>query len=159
MVQAGAATVAGVAGTAGALLLVIALGIVFAVIRKLTLDFVVPIMFLRRRKCREGWRELRGLFPGNVGNFILYFLFQIVLAIVIGTMILIVVVATCCVAGCLMLLPYLGTVLLLPVHVFERAYSLYYLAQFGREFDVFPPEPTTPAESIPPFPSPGGVTA
>jgi hypothetical protein len=159
MVKAGAATVAGVAGAAGALLLVIALGIVFAVIKKLTLDFVVPIMFLRRRKCLEGWRELRGLFPGNIGNFILYFLFQIVLTIVIGTMILIVVVATCCVAGCLMLLPYLGTVLLLPVHVFKRAYSLYYLAQLGPTFDVFPPEPAPVPAGIPPYPAPGSAVA
>jgi hypothetical protein len=80
------------------------------------------------------------LFRGNVGNFILYFLFQIVLTIVIGMMLLVVVVATCCIAGCFLAIPYLGTVLLLPVHVFNRAYSLSYLAQFGPQFNVFPPE-------------------
>jgi hypothetical protein len=154
MVKAGAPSVVGIAASAVALLLIIALAVVFAVIRKLTMDFVVPIMFLRRKKCVEGWRELRGLFAGNVGHFILYFLFQIVLAMIIGTMVLIVVLMTCCIAGCLMALPYLGTVLLLPVLVFQRAYSLYYLAQFGPQFDVFPPAPTpAPAPGdIPPFP-------
>jgi len=34
-----------------------------------------------------------------------------------------------------------GTVLLLPVLVFKRAYPLYFLAQFGPEYDVFPPRP------------------
>jgi len=34
-------------------------------------------------------------------------------------------------------IPFLGTVLLLPVHVFKRSYSLYYLAQYGEEYDTF----------------------
>jgi hypothetical protein len=159
MVKASAATVIGVTGAAGALLLIIALAVGFAVIRKLTMDFVVPIMFLRQKNCLAGWRELRGLFTGNVGNFILYFLFQIVLAMVIGMMVLIVVIATCCIAGCFMALPYLGTVLLLPVHVFSRAYSLYYLAQFGSEFDVFPSVPAAAPGAIPPFPTAGSTMA
>lgn len=159
MVKAGEASVAGIVLSVVALLGVIVLGTVFYLIRKLTMDFVVPIMFLRRKTWREGWRELRGLFTGNVGNFILYFLFQLVLAMVIGMTVLMVVIATCCIAGCFMAIPYLGTVLLLPVHVFNRSYSLFYLAQFGREFDVFPPETTAPVGSIPPFPSAGGMTA
>jgi hypothetical protein len=159
MVKAGAANVTGVTGAAGALLLIIGLSLVLFLIRKLTTDFVVPIMFLRQKKCLEGWNELRGLFHGNVGNFVLYFLFQLVLAMVIGTMVLIVVLATCCIAGCLMLLPYLGTVLLLPLHVFSRSYSLYYLAQYGPEFNVFPPEPMVTPGPTPPFPSSGGMAA
>jgi hypothetical protein len=38
-----------------------------------------------------------------------------------------------------MALPYLGTVLLLPVLVFKRSYSTYFLAQFGPAYNVFPP--------------------
>jgi hypothetical protein len=161
MVKAGAANTVGIVSSAGALLLIMALGLVLFVIRKLTVDFVVPIMFLHRKKCLEGWRVLRGLFPGNVGHFILYFLFQIVLAMVIGTLVVMVVLVTCCIAGCLMALPYLGTVLLLPVLVFSRAYSLYYFAQFGREFDVFPalPAPSPAPGGIPPFLNSGGAAA
>jgi hypothetical protein len=161
MVKVGAANVAGVALSAGALLLIIALAVGFAVIRKLTTDFVVPIMFLRGKKCLEAWRDLRGLFTGNIGNFILYFLFQLVLGMVIGMMVLVVVIATCCIAGCFMLIPYVGTVLLLPVHVFNRAYSLAYLAQFGSEFDVFPPAPVpAPAPvGFPPLPTSGSAMA
>lgn len=156
MVKAGEPNVAGIALSAVALLAAIGIGTVFYIIRKLTMDFVVPIMFLRRKTCLESWRELRGLFPGNAGNFILYFLFQVVLAMVIGLMVLMVVIATCCIAGCFMAIPYLGTVLLLPVHVFNRSYSLHYLAQFGREFDVFPTGPATTG-GLPPFPSQGVV--
>ena len=149
MFNAGTASGPGVALCAAALLLAIVLGITLFVIRKLTMDFVVPIMFLRHKNWTESWRELRGLFSGNIGNFILYFLFQIVLAMAIGLMVIIVVIATCCIAGCFLALPYLGTVLLLPVHVFNRAYSLYYLAQFGREFDVFALEQIVPPTATP----------
>jgi len=149
MVVAGEPSVGGIALAAGALLTVIALALVFFLVAKLTTDFVVPIMFLRRTKCLAGWRELRGLLSGHLGHLILYLLFQIVLAIVIGVMVLLVVLVTCCLAGCLMALPYLGTVLLLPALMFGRAYSLYYLAQFGGAYDVFAPA-SLPTESASP---------
>jgi hypothetical protein len=116
-----------------------ALGVCSWLIRKFTLDFVVPIMILRRAECTVAWREFLGLLGANAGHFTLYVLFQIVLSIVIGTVLLAAIIVTCCTAGCLMILPYLGTVLILPVLVFERSYSIYYLAQFGPAYNVFPP--------------------
>ncbi len=124
-------------------------GVVAAVVAKLTSDLVVPIMFLRDGTWRAAWRELLDLFAGRVHLLIIYLLFQIVLALAIGVMILIAVLVTCCIAGCVMALPYLGTVLLLPVLVFQRAYSLYYLAQLGPQYDVFltaAPPPAGPPE-------------
>ena len=131
---------------AGLGLLVVGLG--FAVVGKLTRDFVVPIMFLRGGTTREAWSDLLALFAGSFHLLILYLLFQIVLAFAIGVAVLIAVIATCCIAGCLLILPYLGTVLLLPVLVFQRAYSLYYLAQLGPQYDLFQtaaPPPVSPA--------------
>lgn len=119
-------------------LVLFVLAICFWLIGKFTRDFVAPIMFLRRTKCTIAWREFLGLCGANVGHFVLYVLFQIVLAIAIGLLVLVVIVLTCCMAGCLMVLPYLGTVVLLPVLVFDRSYSLYYLAQFGSAYTVFP---------------------
>ncbi len=81
-------------------------------------------------------RVLTGLLSRNAGNFILYFLFQILLAIAIAVLVLAVVLVTCCIAGCLFAIPYLGTVLLLPILVFQRSYSIYYLAQYGSEYAV-----------------------
>lgn len=58
---------------------------------------------------------------------------------------------TCCCACCLFAIPYIGTVVLLPIHVFTRSYSLYYLAQYGAEFEVIAAEPVTPAPGdVPP---------
>ena len=130
-------------------LAMIAVGIVFWIIGRLTKDFVLPLQFLRHSRCLEAWRELRGLLRGNIGNLVLYFLFRIVLAIAIAVVVVGVVLVTCCIAGCLFALPYLGTVFLLPILVFERAYSLFYLAQFGPDYDVFSP-PATGAFGTPP---------
>ena len=69
------------------------------------------------------------------------FFFQIVLGMAIGIIVFGAMIITCCIAGCLMILPYIGTVLLLPVLVFKRSYSLYFLRQFGPGYDVFPPAP------------------
>jgi hypothetical protein len=134
-------------------LMFLAVGIFFFVIRKLTADFVVPIMFLRGSKCLNAWSEFLGLLAVNLGHFVLYLLFQIVLGILICMLVLTAFIATCCIACCLMLIPYIGTVLLLPVLTFSRSYSLYYFAQFGPQYDVYPPMPiAAPNPSPPPTP-------
>jgi hypothetical protein len=131
-------SVPGVLGVVGLGLVFVALGVLLAIIGKFTTDFVVPIMFLRGKGCLDAWSELGDLLKANVGQMILYLLFQIVLGIAIGVLVLLAVLVTCCIAGCLLAIPYLGTVLLLPVLVFKRAYSLCYLSQYGAAYDVFP---------------------
>jgi hypothetical protein len=113
--------------------------IMLFLVRKFTFDFVVPIMFLRTVNVVAGWREFMTILSVNKFRFTLYLLFQILISIVIGAIIGIgVCVGFClCCASCLLLIPYIGTVILLPLLVFERSYSLYYLQQFGPPFDVF----------------------
>ena len=118
-------------------LLIIALAIVFFLIDKFTTEFVVPIMFLRTNSCVAAWREFLKLLSANKGRFVLYILFQIVIGLCVGLIVAGLACATCCIACCIMAIPYIGTVLLLPILIFKRSYSLYYLRQFGPEFDVF----------------------
>jgi hypothetical protein len=139
------------------------LTLVFALVQKLMVDFVVPIMYLRGGTCVGAWREFLRLLGGHAADLILYLLFQIVLAI--GTLVVLafLLILTCCTAGCVMVLPYIGTVFLLPILIFKRAYSLYYLAQFGPEFDVFPPNsppaaPVAPSPGLQPI-APAGMSA
>lgn len=118
------------------------LGCIALIIIKLTTDFVVPLMFLRGSKCVAAWREFLSLVFENLGRFVLYFLFQILLHLAIGMTVLLLLVITCglCVVGCCMLIiPYIGTVMFLPILAFTRSYSLYYLQQYGSNFDVFKP--------------------
>jgi hypothetical protein len=96
-------------------------------------DFVVPIMFLRRNGLAAAWREFTGqLLPGRLPMFVLYILFRIVIAIVLGALTIGLTCATCCIA----LIPYVGTVILLPLSVFSRSYSLFFLEQFGPDWQV-----------------------
>jgi len=82
---------------------------------------------------------------GNIGNLILYYLFWIVLAIALTVIVVGVVLVTCCLAGCLFAVPISARLLLLPILIFKRAYSLHYLAQFGPDYDAFaPPRPAFP---------------
>lgn len=124
--------------------------LLFGVIHKLTNDFVVPVMALRRSTCLAGWAEFGRLLAAHPLRFILYLLFQIVIGLAIMLIVVLGVLLTCCLAGCILVLPYLGTVLLLPVLVFSRAYSLHYLAQYGPPFDAFAvaAPPALPAPEI-----------
>jgi hypothetical protein len=116
--------------------------IIFALISKFTMDFVVPIMFLRTTSCTAGWREFLTILSVNKARFALYILFQIVIGMVIGVIKTMGFCIGCCFCGIslLFLIPYIGTVILLPLPVFTRSYSLLYLKQFGPEFDVFSTE-------------------
>lgn len=151
MVLRGEPDAAAITLAVGLAVLFILLAVVFALIQKFTTDFVVPILFLRGGKCLGAWREFWALLRANAGKFTLYILFQIVLGMAMGVIIIAAVLVTCCMAGCLMVIPYIGTVLLLPVLVFQRSYSLYFLKQFGAEYDVFPVAPPSPG--LPPMPA------
>jgi hypothetical protein len=123
------------------------IAVAYVLVRKLTLDFVVPIMALETESCLAGWRRFISLLSENKVSFLLYVLFSIVIALAIGAIILALIIVTCCCAGCLMAIPYVGTVLILPIHVFRRSYSLIYLAQYGPGLDLFAGENAQVAQS------------
>jgi hypothetical protein len=122
-------------------LLIFAISIVLFLVKKFTMDFVVPIMSLRTASCIASWREFMTILSANKLRFTLYILFQIAIAIAIGAIIAVGFCIGCCLccASILLMIPYIGTVILLPLLVFDRAYSLYYLQQFGPAFDAFSP--------------------
>ena len=124
----------------GAVVLLIPLCILFGLITKFTNDFVVPIMYLRHCKCTDAWREFLDLAGRNKGILTLYVLFGIIIGMGTGAAVIALALGTCCLACCVMAIPYLGTVLLLPIITFVRCYSLYFLRQFGDQYDVFPVE-------------------
>jgi len=109
----------------------------FGIVRKFTYDFVVPIQFLRGTTCLAAWREALDLIGEHLFEFILYLLFSIVLSMGIGLLVIAVMLLTCCIACCLLAIPFIGTVALLPLLIFQRAFSAYYLAQFGPAYNVF----------------------
>ncbi|MHC4266556.1 MAG: DUF7544 domain-containing protein, partial [Planctomycetota bacterium] len=115
------------AGVVISVLLMIIAAVFFGILSNFTKDFVVPIMYLGTARCVDGWREFLFILSVNKCKFLLYILFQIVIGIVIGSILFALSLFTCGCACCLMAIPYIGTVVLLPILVFSRSYSLYYL--------------------------------
>jgi hypothetical protein len=135
---------AAIMGLIGAVLVAFVVAVLFGLVAKLTTDFVVPIMFLNTESCIAGWKQCLALIGGNKAQIALYILFQIVIFIVISFIASAICLVTCCCCCCLLVLfvlPYVGTVILLPLFAFKRAYSLFYLRQFGPQFDVFNVQP------------------
>jgi hypothetical protein len=122
-----------VGGLVGAVLLFVVAMIVFGLVRVAINDFVVPLMYLRGDGVGAAWRELGRLFSDRPGTFVLYVLLKIAIAIVIVPAVLLL----CCLTCCLIVLPYIGVVLLLPYHVFVRAFPLCLLGQMGPDYARF----------------------
>jgi hypothetical protein len=113
--------------------------------------FMVAVMYRRRCRAGEGIRAAVSLIANYPGEITLYCLFWIVLAMGAGIASCAAIVATCCIA----LIPYIGTVILLPLFVFLRAFGLRFIRQFGPDYDVWvaiPASTTTSAIEPPPLP-------
>ncbi len=124
--------------------LLLLLLITLVLIESLTKDFVIPLMVKRTTYCLPAWREFKALMFDNLGRFILYALFKFMLGVIIGLVIIFLSIMTCCCSFFLLGLPFVGTVILLPLHVFNRAYPLHYLRQYGASYDLLAPNPSAP---------------
>jgi hypothetical protein len=115
--------------------------------------FMVPVMYRRRCRAGEAFRDVTLLIWHHFGAFFLLCLFGIVLILAVLMIGAIVTCATCCMAA----LPYVGTVILLPLFVCLRAFGLVFLRQFGPDYDVWatfmPPEFLPILSGVPPAPS------
>jgi hypothetical protein len=118
-------------------------------------SFMMPVMYRRRCRAYEAFRAVVSLIASHPGEIVLYCLFLVVLAIATGLISCFAICATCCIAA----LPYVGTVILLPVFILLRSFALVFLRQFGPDYDVWstlmPPEflPTL-SGALPPPESP-----
>ncbi len=114
--------------------------------------FMVPVMYRRCCRALEAFRDVTLLIAHNLSSFVLFCLFGIVLVLAVLMIGTIVTCATCCLAA----LPYIGTVILLPLFVCLRAFGLLFLRQFGPDYDVWvnftPPEFLPVLSSAPPVP-------
>lgn len=105
------------------------------VISVLLLDFVAPVMWLQRLPVLKAWeRVIPTLWRVHRGSLMLYLLMRALLRIAIGSLVLATILLSCCLA----LTPYVGSVLLLPLIVFELAYPLAFLEQLGPGWRFFP---------------------
>ena len=121
--------------------------VAFAVVVNLITYFMPPVMYTRRCSPVDAARAILQLIFDDPAPFILFILLMIALWIgwiVVGCF---VTCATCCLAS----LPYIGTVIVLPVPVFFRSFSLLFLRQFGPPWDVWAKLPVPAATSAAPI--------
>ena len=132
------------------LILVAVVFLLVAVVVQVVMRFMVPVMYRQRCDAMDAFRQVWTLITANPGIFILFALFYIVLAIAAAMIGCLAACATCCIAA----LPYVGTVILLPLVMFLFAYPLCFFRQFGDPYDVWavvrPTEPPAPEPPIPP---------
>ena len=103
-------------------------------------DFIVPIMYKNRITANQAWIIFLKLLNERPAPFILYGFLIFFLIIVIVITIAILGFLTCCIGFVLIALPYIGSVILLPLSYAARAFGVQFLEQFGTAFTLFPKE-------------------
>jgi hypothetical protein len=111
------------------LLFCIAFGFVMFIFREMG----VPLMFRNGLTARAAFVESLNLVRRYPGSIVLFVLLRIAIFIAVAILSAII----CCVTCCIGAIPYVGTVLLLPVLIYVKCFTLDCLAQFGPEYDVW----------------------
>lgn len=122
----------------GMLFLLLLMILVTGYISLFLTDFVVPIMYKNNIRTNQAWKHFLPLFARHCLYFILYGLFMFVLLILVVICVIIACLFTCCIGFLLLIIPYIGSVVTLPISYTFRAFSLEFLGQFGPEFTLFP---------------------
>ncbi len=115
--------------------------------------FVVPLMYRHDENSMQAWARFWPLLTGRFGSFLAFTVFMVVVAIAVGVALAIAGIGTCCIGIVLMVIPYIGSVVLLPITVTARAIGPEFMAQFGPEWVTLPAAPAdeddAPAEPRP----------
>jgi hypothetical protein len=134
-------------------LLFLPLAIMLSLIDWATKTFITHIMFATNQSTLPAWREFRQtVLPGNKGRFFLFLLMQALLSVAVAIAQVLIGCATCCIG----LLPYLSSVVALPLHVFIRAYPVYFLQQFSHRYQIISEPPPPTGFPVMPLAGPGG---
>lgn len=126
-------------GTIVALAAVIVLLLLAAGLVAFFLDaFVVPLMHRYELGVLDAWRRFLAIFRARPWSFLLAGLLLLALGLAVGAAVFAAGLLTCCLGFLVLMIPYVGTVLLLPVPVFYRAYTVELLARTDPELIAGP---------------------
>ncbi len=100
--------------------------------------FVVPVMHKNRISATQAWQQFLTIHWSYFGHFLLYALLMLLLNIFFVILILTFGFLTCCMGFILLIIPYINSVVLLPISYTFRAFGPEFLRQFGEDFNVFP---------------------
>ncbi len=118
-------------------MIVLGLVLIWGYIGLFLKDFVAALMYRNRISCGQAWKLFLDVFRKHPFHFAGYGLIIFLLMIAFAAAAVFAGLATCCIGFIFLIIPYVSTVVTLPVWYAYRAFSLEYLAQFGPEYDAF----------------------
>ncbi|MCP3967079.1 MAG: hypothetical protein GY750_11550 [Lentisphaerae bacterium] len=125
----------------------LAAAIIFGLTNFFFKEFILVIMYRKGRRAVNACYDFFSLIKENTWLFVRYWLMKIMVVFAFGIAVILLIIFTCCLAAIPLIIPYIGTVVLLPAFIFFRLLGMEMLAAVGPDYDVFPkPEP-------PPMPS------
>lgn len=101
-------------------------------------DFVVPLMYKHRSTTSWGWFRFLPLLGQHLFKFILYGLFVFALLLAVIFAVILTGFLTCFIGFLILAIPFIGSVIMLPVSYTYRAFSIGFLAQFGDDYNILP---------------------
>jgi hypothetical protein len=122
----------------GAYALALALGLLVAYIALFLECFVIPLMIRHQVTAAAAWKLFVPLLRARLPEFLLYGIVVLLGLIAVFLCLIALAVVTCCVLPVLLSVPYLRSVLLLPLSGFFRLYSVEFLEQFGPQYALHP---------------------
>jgi len=106
------------------------LGAAVQLVSHLAKAFVVPVMYWHGVTASRAWLVVFALCNQYPGAMLGYLIYGVVCGVAAGVAIVMFGVLTCCVGFIPMVIPYFGSVMLLPVALFFRGYPVCFLSQW-----------------------------
>jgi hypothetical protein len=100
-------------------------------------EFVSAVMYKRNLAALPAIGRFWDAFKAHPAPFLAYGIIVFILQILVACLVILAGVFTCCIGFILLAIPYVSSVVLLPVSYTLRAFSLEFLAQFGPDYNVF----------------------
>jgi hypothetical protein len=133
--QSGQFSPASVISLAIGTFLIVAWFLLMELLSVVLMDFIVPTMFLHRLPViAAGKRVLKAMLRDHPASLVLYLIARLLLNGAIATLGVLAIFLTCFIA----LVPYIGSVILLPLTIFQITYPLAFLEQLGPEWRILP---------------------
>jgi hypothetical protein len=131
----------------GLILPILILVLIISYISLFLNNFVVPIMYKNRLSTMQAWGKFLIIFNQFPVQYIVFGIIMLFLYIFFIIVVVLTGVFTCCCGFLLVALPYIGSVVTLPIFYTFRAYSLEFFEQFGPDYKIFPEVELVPQNS------------
>ena len=101
-------------------------------------QFVIVTMYRDNLTAVPAYRKFLRQLKSSPMTFLKFWILQIIANFLCSVAIVTLVLCTCCIAAVILAIPYVGSVMILPVNAFRRLQSMELMAAFGEDFSPYP---------------------